>query len=690
MTPTLPLRLAAAWIALAAALPGTPGADAQDAGDAIKLRYHFEAGDRWTFDEDMTVKLKFDVLVNGNVAEALEQKSHKVRKGDLLVLAATGERLDAVRARFDPECGETEQRGSADPVKKPTGLAGQTVTLRRQEAVDAAVECSAALSDDEKKEARELIEQQMEGFLPKKPVKIGDRWVATEKAIARAFGLGPDDRGTLRLTFKALRDVAGRRTAEVAVGLVVDQKQDFSKITLDLEGSILIDVESGLAVGADLRGPVTISGETEQEDAEGKPAKISVEGGGEFTYRSTSRRLEGETASAPESAPESVPAPASGDRFGHMIFRPPLGWNATAYANGVVLKPTDLREGSDLSMTILQAMEFSGTLDQALERSWDDACAQLGCTKTRTVDGTAYQKRQTGTSFKGWEYVRGEGAARSSGSGDYYMNLFVVKLKGRLERIAVVSKEERYSSTGVYQDSRYYDVIQEFLFSVQFDDWKEPRLAPATLKGDGIVGCWVGISMLGGTFKGTYAIFFSNGQAYFGSRLPLHGMGDGFNGWVDAEVVPRYWGTYTFEKGQGVMKMSYGEIPIRSDGAALIVTSNRTDHRFGKLASVDGARFDGRWTLPGAYSDGRPDPSISFTSAGQFVDEGAVNVLNHGYPLVEAPGAGTYEVKDFTLLLLFSDGRRYRIAFPGHEYEKGNVRPSKLILSFNEDVLVRR
>ena len=699
MIHTFHRRFATASIALVAVLALSRSRAAQNADDKVTLRFRFAPGDRWAFDEDMILKLKFNVLANGNVAQALDQTTHKVRKGDFLVLEAKGERLESVRARFGPECLDTEQADAATPQKKPTALAGQTVTVRRQAQGDAEVACAVTLSDEEQKEARELIDP-TDGFFAKKAVKVGDRWISDEKAIARMFELGPEDRGTLRMTLKALRDVGGRRTAEISAALVLQQKQDYMKIATDLEGTILIDVETGVAVDIELRGPLAISGETQQDDESGNSVKVTVEGGGECTYRGVSRRLTGEsgsvTASTPEPAPSRTePAQESAERFGHMIFTTPPGWNAMKYANGMTLQPTDLRDGAHLQVTLLQSIELSGSLDQALERSWNEACAQFGCTTTHSGSGIPYSKQQSGASFKGWEYVRGDGYARSPG-GDFYMNLFVVKVNNRFERIAALSKKTSQRDAGYYQDPRYYDVIQELLFSIRFDDWKEPPPLPrATLKGDGIVGVWNGISMMGGKLKACYAIFFSNGQAFFGSRYLMNGF-DGLNTRVDAEMTPRYWGTYTFANGTGILKMGYGEIPLRwnperVDGSGLILTTTKTDHKFVRLpASVDGAKLDGTWILKGQYSDGRPDPFITFTPSGEFKDQGAVNVLNHGYPLEEPPGAGTYEVKNFTLTLRFSDGRRYRLAFPGKEWERGNVRPARLILSYNEDALVRR
>ena len=252
----------------------------------------------------------------------------------------------------------------------------------------------------------------------------------------------------------------------------------------------------------------------------------------------------------------------------------------------------------------------------------------------------------------------------------------------------IASKERSWrGDTSCYLAPPYIDLIQNFLFSVQFDDWKDPMVAPATLEGEGIVGVWTGLSMTNGRIGAGYVIFFTNGQAYYASKFPIHGV-DGLNTRVDAEMRQRYWGTWIFEDGKGVLKLIYQEVPLREVGDVLVLTTLKTDHKFVKIDPVDGARFEGTWAFEGTATG--PKAAITFTRKGEFTDSGAVNVLNHGYPLVEAPGEGTYEVRGYTLSLHFKDGREYKIAFPGLGYAKGNLRPQQLILSFNEDVLVRQ
>ena len=137
--------------------------------------------------------------------------------------------------------------------------------------------------------------------------------------------------------------------------------------------------------------------------------------------------------------------------------------------------------------------------------------------------------------------------------------------------------------------------------------------------------------------------------------------------------------------------MPYAEIPLRMEGDKLIITPNQTDHRFFKLNPVDGATFNGTYAL--SALNGKI-PSITFTSDGRFSDNGAIKVLYHEYVdcvnPAPAAGSGTYEVKDYSVLFNYSDGRKIKIAFLGVNYSRTNPSPATLMMSFNEDELVRQ
>jgi hypothetical protein len=62
-------------------------------------------------------------------------------------------------------------------------------------------------------------------------------------------------------------------------------------------------------------------------------------------------------------------------------------------------------------------------------------------------------------------------------------------------------------------------------------------------------------------------------------------------------------------------------------------------------------------------------PVIALGKDGRFVDEGIFATFLHttygGDQGVDAPGAGTYVVKEYSLVLSYSDGRIHRVAITG-------------------------
>ena len=223
------------------------------------------------------------------------------------------------------------------------------------------------------------------------------------------------------------------------------------------------------------------------------------------------------------------------------------------------------------------------------------------------------------------------------------------------------------------------------------------------------VGVWKGLSMsvglakpgaeLGAELKVKQLILFSNGQAYFGKNFPLEGL-DGINTLIKAENNRRDWGTYSFNSGRGLLKLAYGEIPMRVENDKLVITTNKTDHAFTRLNDVDYVKFNGTYVmdewnarLNDAVGQGMI-PTVTFTHDGKFTDKGAIRILYHEYveclnPAV-APGSGTYEVKNHSLIFKYSDGREIKIAFTEAGFDRNNADPSsKLVFAFNNDVLTR-
>jgi hypothetical protein len=90
------------------------------------------------------------------------------------------------------------------------------------------------------------------------------------------------------------------------------------------------------------------------------------------------------------------------------------------------------------------------------------------------------------------------------------------------------------------------------------------------------------------------------------------------------------------------------------------------DKVYEPMPSVDGLKLNGRWSLPGDKAR-----RIEFTAAGRFKDEGLLEDVGYlpvhawtgarevSLPRPPARGEGTYEVREFTLLLKYDDGRAW-------------------------------
>ncbi len=385
----------------------------------------------------------------------------------------------------------------------------------------------------------------------------------------------------------------------------------------------------------------------------------------------------------------------AGGKFGLMIYNAPAGWSEQKFSDGIVFKPLDLPAGEHLAIQIMQPLNFSGSLEQALAQSFEEATIMYKGTSMYQADGK-YGKVEIHKSFNGWEYIRGKGGINAGN--EFGLEVFVIKINNRFERVAIL--ESRTSCKPYY--SRYYttdrrsyrNVIENLLFSLQFTDFNAVVLKSGSSKGSGVIGVWQGIiqSTIAGVLRlETYElVLLDNGQVYFGPNFPIEGL-NGLNTRIPPERDRRDWKTYTFSNGLGNLKMIFADIPFRIQGDKIIVTKNQTDWPFIKLPSVDGATFNGTYNLKAANNK---IPSITFTTAGQFTDNGAVKELYHEYVdcLNPAPaaGSGTYQVKDYTITFNYTDGRKINMAFLGAGYSKNIPSPATLRMSYNEDPMTRQ
>lgn len=385
------------------------------------------------------------------------------------------------------------------------------------------------------------------------------------------------------------------------------------------------------------------------------------------------------------------------ENFRLMLYTPPPEWSRQVFKDGVVFKPLNLPAGEHLAIQIMEPLNTSGTLEEVLAKSFEEATIMYKGTSRYQADGK-YRKRAVQTSFNGWEYIRGKGGIKATDGTEYGLEMFVIKINNRFERVAIL--ESRKYCGGV---SRYYttdrisyrNAIESLLFSLQFTDFSVQPLKTGLAKGNAITGAWEGSIQSTGAATAVRIevfspVFFNNGQVYFGNKFPTEGLNE-LNSRIPPELFPRNWGTYTFSNGSGALKMPFADIPFRLQVDKLIFTKNQRDWPFYKLNSVDGAKFTGTYKMSESYGI---IPVISFTADGHFSDNGAIRILYHDGTTCVNPGykagAGAYEVKDHTVSFNYTDGRKVKIAFLGTGYDKNNPGPATLRMSYNDDPMTRQ
>ncbi len=379
--------------------------------------------------------------------------------------------------------------------------------------------------------------------------------------------------------------------------------------------------------------------------------------------------------------------------YGNFLYQLPNGWTSQQQPNYLELFPQELREHEIFSILLLKGNNSNAPLQQELAACWDEFAIMMNAQKMREVSGKQYLEDEIHKTAAGWEYLAGHGSIRTGSN--FFVHAYVIRTNGRSERVIVLSKEIRLDGLRNNIDpSRhhypYYVAITDFIFNLRFANLNSPVLPNAAWKGTGISGVWAGLGFTGGAIKTMYAVFFSNGQVFYGNPFPVQGLFQ-LDTYAEKERSIRNWGTYSFQNGKGNVTMPFGSFPIRMEADKLVFTPIREEHKFIKMAAIDNIRLNGTWAIKNRNGKW---VTVSFSPGGKFTDNGAVRVLDHTvydyYSVADGGGTGSYLIKDHSLIFQYSDGRVLSIAFPGMQFIQNNNSPEKLVLSSNNDVLQKQ
>jgi len=191
----------------------------------------------------------------------------------------------------------------------------------------------------------------------------------------------------------------------------------------------------------------------------------------------------------------------------------------------------------------------------------------------------------------------------------------------------------------------------------------------------GLSGVWMAMKLILGSStyepQPRWVTLFEDGQVF--TDMPNDGL-LGFNRQA-SQADPnraRYWGTWSVQGSAGSIQKP-GVIPTKL--AVIGPDKIKLDNdQYYRSVSVTDLRLKGSWTSYGNPSDPAlarlpvgKRPVISFTADGVFTDDGVFATFlksgaTEGDPRDRA-GSGTYQFKDYTLILNYADGRTRHEAF---------------------------
>jgi hypothetical protein len=238
----------------------------------------------------------------------------------------------------------------------------------------------------------------------------------------------------------------------------------------------------------------------------------------------------------------------------------------------------------------------------------------------------------------------------------------VAKVKDKLETIIVFANNSNDFDITVNTE------IKPFWAKLKFKNLPEEATGNYTLKGNGIQGIYTGlqsgITLSGGIAKNiSFLVIYNDGKLKLTNKLPENGFNN-FDREADREINTGYWGDYDLKKGTVVFDKNNQPRVLGFEYKAPKVIYN--EYAYTKITAVDGLLLSGVYTAdksPTAISAFGHEPTIAFFKDGRFEDNTALYYVKSYDAIFKNPGKGKYTINNFTINLVYDDGRG-SAAFP--------------------------
>jgi hypothetical protein len=347
-----------------------------------------------------------------------------------------------------------------------------------------------------------------------------------------------------------------------------------------------------------------------------------------------------------------------------VSFTPPPGWAAAQDRDHVTFTFIDSAARTYVILAVYNSTAGSGNTERDFSSEWNELVG-------KSFSAGSAPRSMAGQSRAGLTFREGAAQVRQQNGEPAYVRLLVFPAGQRRFSLMLVATNEKALQARQPE-------LQSFVDGLQLASPSAAAVKPseavggsaAPRPGSGITGVWMGFKTYTGDYEPhpRWYTFYEDGQVF--EDIPRTGLA-GFNREASKADSGQksYWGRYTFAGGAGSITkpgVNYPEV-LLSEGADKLKVDS---FHFYRCQEVNGLRLQGAWTSMANPNDPALDrfpagqkPVFRFTSDGKFSDEGVfATFLKSGDPRQDAAGTGVYEVRDFTLILRFSDGRVKQLA----------------------------
>jgi hypothetical protein len=357
-------------------------------------------------------------------------------------------------------------------------------------------------------------------------------------------------------------------------------------------------------------------------------------------------------------------AVAQTQTFDAVSFTPPPGWSAAQDRDHVTFTLIDSAARTFVMLAVYNSTAGSGDAERDFSSEWNELVG-------KSFSAGSAPRSTAGQSRAGLRFREAGAQVRQQNGQPAYARLLVFPAGQRRFSVMLVATNEKALQARQAEVQSFLDGLRLASPSAAAARPAEPVGGSAAPRsGSGITGVWMGFKTYTGDYEPhpRWYTFYDDGQVF--EDIPRTGLA-GFNREASKTDSGQksYWGQYTFSNGAGSITkpgVNYPEV-LQSEGADKLKVDS---FHFYRCQEVNGLRLQGAWTSMANPNDPALDrlpagqrPVFRFTSDGKFSDEGVfATFLKSGDPRQDAAGTGIYEVRDFTLVLRFSDGRVKQLA----------------------------